>query len=98
MKKFSFIEIVILGFSFLIIDLLCIIIDGLSIGIVSPIIQSLTLIGLNLIQLSKGDKDSLKLKKQFTKYLSQILPYIPTLTIVLLITAFSHNKKLKEQQ
>jgi len=91
-KKYSTAELLIGVLGFLLIDLICIIIDLTGVGaVIAPMIQNFGTFTLNLWAWHKGDKNALKLGKQIAKYAANFLPLVPTLTIVFLITALNHN-------
>jgi len=94
-KKYGIVEMIIGGLGFLFIDIICIVIDLTGVGLaIAPIIQSFGTFTMNWWAWKKDDKDALKLGKQIAKYAANLLPIIPTLTIVFLATALIHNRKI----
>ncbi|MDO8470194.1 MAG: hypothetical protein Q7S84_04260 [bacterium] len=74
------------------VDALSFLIDWTGIGLaIAPIIQSAAMFGIWLWLRSKGDTASVKLGKQLLRYLSNLLPLLPTVTIVFLIEVYLHN-------
>lgn len=91
-KKFSTIEII-LGCCFtLFIDIICLLIDLIAIGLViSPIIQGGTTFATSWWLKSKGSKNAFKLNRQLTKQIVNFLPLLPTNTTVFAVEIWLHN-------
>jgi hypothetical protein len=83
------------GFFFLTlpVDALCIVIDLTGVGLaVAPFLQGFALFCVRWWFKMKGDPNALQLNvKQVVRYLSNVLPLVPTVTIVFLIDAYVHN-------
>ncbi len=93
--KYNLAEIVIGVLLFLMIDLIALGLDLTGIGsIIAVVLQSGGVLIMNLWALSKGDKNSLKISRQIIKYLANVLPILPTCTLVFLIDVFLLNYKI----
>lgn len=95
LKPYNFVEIFLYSNLFLFLDFICLLIDFLIPSIISTAIQACGVFILNLIAISKNDKNSLKISKQITKYLIQIFPFLPTLTLIFIFQVRKHNKSIK---
>lgn len=74
------------------VDAFSFIIDWTGVGLaIAPILQSAAMFATWLWLRSKGDTTSLKFWKQLLRYLSNLLPLIPTVTIVFFIEVYLHN-------
>ncbi|MEK7629967.1 MAG: hypothetical protein AAB432_01105 [Patescibacteria group bacterium] len=91
-NKYKEAELIIGSFAFLFIDGVCFLIDWTGIGLaISPVIQGFGTAAQTFWAWKKGDKTALKFSRQAIKYALNILPLLPTLTIVFLVQAFVHN-------
>ncbi|MDI6820616.1 MAG: hypothetical protein QMD65_00345 [Patescibacteria group bacterium] len=91
-NKYKEVELILGSMVTISIDGVCFILDFTGIGdIITPFIQSAGTACLSLWAWRKGDKASLKLGRQATKYASNALPWLPTLTAMFLIEAYMHN-------
>ena len=91
-NKFNAAEIVVGSMAGLFVDGLCILIDLTGIGLgISPFIQGFTMFGFSWWLKSKGSPNAFKLNRQIGKQLSNLLPLLPTVTIVFWIDVFGHN-------
>lgn len=75
------------------IDGICIIIDITGVGMaVAPFVQGAGTFSSTLwFDKAKGDKGATKLQRQLIKYISNVAPLLPTLSIVFLIERYMHN-------
>lgn len=92
-KKYTKTEIFLGSIFFLTIDIICGILDFITFATISTIIQFIGMSIINIWAILKKDKESLKLGTQMLKYFFQVLPILPTLTTIFLISAILHNKK-----
>lgn len=88
-------EIIIFAILYLIMDLIAAVFDFLSIGIIGPFIQFMGVLFMNIRAVIKRDKQSLKLSRQISKYISQLIPFFPTLFTIFIIETIL--AKLKEK-
>lgn len=93
-KKFNFIE-TIAGCGFtLFIDIICLLLDAIGIGIaVSPVLQGGTTLVTSWWLKSKGNQHAFKLNRQLAKQIANFLPFLPTNTTVFAIEIWLHNKQ-----
>jgi hypothetical protein len=75
------------------VDGVCIILDLTGVGIaVAPFVQGAgTFCSTLWFDKAKGDKGATKLQRQLIKYISNVAPLLPTLSIVFLIERYMHN-------
>jgi|GEM_PF-1841134 hypothetical protein len=75
------------------VDIICIVLDLTGVGlVVAPFLQSFALLCVRWWFKMKGDPNALRLNiKQIARYLSNVLPLVPTVTIVFLIDVYIHN-------
>lgn len=91
-NKFNAAEIVVGSMAGLFIDAICFLIDLTGIGLgIAPFIQSFAMFGFSWWLKSKGSSSAFKLNRQIARQLSNLLPLIPTVTVVFGIDVFMHN-------
>ena len=74
------------------IDIFCFVIDWTGVGaIVAPVIQAGGSFATSWWLHAKGGKKAFSLGRQIGKYGSNILPFVPTLTLVFWIETYLHN-------
>lgn len=75
------------------IDSICILIDITGVGmVIAPFIQSVGTFSSALwFKGAKGDESTMKLQRQLIKYIANVAPLLPTLSIVFLIERYIHN-------
>lgn len=74
------------------VDVVSFLIDWTGVGLfLAPILQGAAMFATWFWLHSKGDKSSLKFGRQLGRYVSNILPLLPTVTIVFLIEVYLHN-------
>ncbi|MEK7479268.1 MAG: hypothetical protein AAB634_01910 [Patescibacteria group bacterium] len=96
-NKFVSAEILLGIFFFGGLDAICVVIDFTGVGLaIAPVLQSFGTFAATMWLSSKGDKNTVKLGRQITKYAANALPIVPTLTTAFIIEAYLHNHpKLK---
>jgi len=91
-NKYKEVELILGNFVTISIDAICFILDWTGVGdIITPFIQGAGTACLSWWAWRKGDKASLKLGRQVTKYAVNALPWLPTLTAMFNIEAYIHN-------
>lgn len=75
------------------VDLLCLVIDMTGVGLaVAPFLQIIAVFSIRWWLKMKGDPNALRFDgKQVTRLLSNILPFVPTVTIIFLLDVYVHN-------
>lgn len=94
----SYLAVLIRTPGYLLVDFACALLDVTVIGAVavSPVVQFFTLFSMNNFFKSHGNEGVSKMDYKFVlKAMAQALPVVPTLTIIFLLTAKSHNKSVR---
>ena len=92
-NKFGIVETVFGLLVFFPLDLVCILIDLTGVGLaIAPCIQGLATFVMRWWFKSHGDQNALAFNgKQVARYLSNLLPLLPTLTTIFLLDVYTHN-------
>ncbi len=91
-KKIGEVEIVIGTMISLMVYGLSLILDSLVVGIfISPILESFFTFGMWLFFKSHGDPHANKLGANLAQYLSNAIPFIPSIIIAFLVKVYFHN-------
>jgi len=74
-------------------DGICVILDLTGVGMgIAPFLQGVGTFSSGMwFQKAKGDKNAMKMQRQLIKYISNVAPFLPTLSIAFVIEAYMHN-------
>lgn len=74
-------------------DGVCILLDLTGVGMgIAPFLQGAGTFSSGIwFEKSKGDKNAMKMQRQLIKYISNIAPFLPTLSIAFAIETYVHN-------
>lgn len=74
-------------------DGICILLDLTGVGMgIAPFLQGFGTFSSGMwFEKTKGDKNAMKMQRQLIKYISNVAPFLPTLSIAFAIEAYMHN-------